>query len=131
MQVAWYPEKMSAPAELTSVKLPQGKVSQAQWVDALSDRVSSLALKEEDPLKAANEACKQLNLPPVDNANQLGDALVKNNLELLTYLNVSQLENQFPAQVKPSEDAKQALKDVNLPSWVELALSQVNESDLA
>jgi len=129
--IAWYPEKIAAPAELTVVKLPQGKVSQAQWVDALSDRVSSLALKEEDPLESANEACKQMSLPQVDNANQLGDALVKNNLELLTYLNVAERENQWPAQASPSEEAKQALKETDLASWVALALSQVNESDLA
>lgn len=128
---AWYPDKLAAPAELTAVKLPQGKASQAEWVNALSERVSELAMKEEDPLESANEACRRMNLPPVDNANQLGDALVKNNLELLTYLNVAEIQNQWPAQVKPSEDAKQALKETNLESWVELALSQVNESDLA
>ena len=129
--IAWFPEKLSAPAELTSVLVKPGQVSQNDWVNALADRVSNLALKEENPLESANEACKQLNLPPVDNANQLGDALVKNNLELLTYLNVAEIQNQWPAQVKPSEDAKQALKETNLESWVELATSQVNESDLA
>jgi hypothetical protein len=112
--------------------VPSGKLSEKQWVEALSDRVADLALKEENPLEAANEACRRLDLPSVDNANQVGEALVKYNLNLLTYLSVEQRENQWPAQVSgPSEPAKQALKDVDFPSWVELALSQVNVSDLA
>ncbi len=128
----WYPEKIVAPPELTSVLVPSGKLSEKQWVEALSDRVADLALKEENPLEAANEACRRLDLPSVDNANQVGEALVKYNLNLLTYLSVEQRENQWPAQVSgPSEPAKQALKDVDFPSWVELALSQVNVSDLA
>jgi hypothetical protein len=112
--------------------VPQGKLSRKEWVEALSDRVAALAEKEPDPLQAANLACRKLDLPQVDNANQVGEALVKYNLNLLTNLNCQQRENQFPAKVGESkEEARQALKDVNLESWVELALSQVNVSDLA
>ena len=128
----WYPEKIVAPPELTAVSVPKGQLSEKQWIEALSDRVSDLALKEENPLEAANEACRRLDLPSVDSPNQLGDALVKYNLNLKTFLSAEQRENQWPAQVSgPSEPAKQALKDVDLESWVELALSQVNASDLA
>ena len=131
MKVAWYPEEIVAPVELTSVLVPQGKLSRKEWVEALSDRVAALAEKEPDPLQAANAACRKLDLPQVDNANQVGEALVKYNLNLLTNLNCQQRENQFPAKVSESkEEARQALKDVNLESWVELALSQVNVSDL-
>jgi hypothetical protein len=67
----------------------------------------------------------------VDSANQLGDALVKYNLDLLTNLNVMQKEDLFPAQVSEEKPAaRQALKDVSLANWVELALSQVSVSDL-
>ena len=132
MKVAWYPEEIVAPVELTAVLVPQGKLSRKEWVEALSDRVAALAEKEPDPLQAANLACRKLDLPQVDNANQVGEALVKYNLNLLTNLNCQQRENQFPAKVSESkEEARQALKDVNLESWVELALSQVNVSDLA
>ena len=132
MKVAWYPEEIVAPVELTAVLVPQGKLSRKEWVEALSDRVAALAEKEPDPLQAANLACRKLDLPQVDNANQVGEALVKYNLNLLTNLNCQQRENQFPAKVNESkEEARQALKDVNLESWVELALSQVNVSDLA
>jgi hypothetical protein len=129
--IAWYPEEIVAPLELTSVLVPKGELSQKEWIEALSERVSSLAEKEEDPLEAANEACRNLNLPEVDNANQLGDALVKYNLDLLTNLSVLQKDNQFPAKVSEEKPlAKQALKDVSLANWVELALSQVSVSSL-
>ena len=129
--IAWYPEEIVAPAELTSVRVPKGELSQKEWIEALSERVSQLAEKEEDPLESANEACRNLNLPEVDNANQLGDALVKYNLDLLTNLNVVQKVNQFPTQVSEEKPlARQALKDVSLANWVELALSQVSVSSL-
>ena len=129
--IAWYPEEIVAPPELTSVLVPKGQLSQKEWIEALSERVSNLAAKEEDPLESANEACRNLNLPEVDNANQLGDALVKYNLDLLTNLNVVQKVNQFPTQVSEEKPlARQALKDVSLANWVELALSQVSVSSL-
>ena len=129
--IAWYPEEMSAPPELTAVLVPKGELSQGQWIEALSDRVMRLVLEEENPLEAANEACQRLDLPPVDNANQAGNALVKDNLDLITYLNVAQRKDQFPSKVsEESQPAKEALKETNLESWLELALSQVNESNL-
>jgi hypothetical protein len=129
--IAWYPEEMSAPPELTAVSVPKGELSQGQWVSALSDRVMNLVLKEENPLESANEACQKLNLPKVESANQAGNALVKDNLDLLTYLNVAQMKDQFPAKVsEESQPAKEALKETDLESWLELALSQVNESSL-
>jgi hypothetical protein len=72
-----------------------------------------------------------MNLPQVDDENQLGDALVTHNLELRTQLSVAQLEEQWPAQVKQQDETKKLMKEVDLQRWVELALSQVNESDLA
>jgi hypothetical protein len=129
--IAWYPEEIVAPAELTVVLVPKGELSQKEWVEALSDRVNSLVEKEEDPLEAANEACRNLSLPEVDSANQAGDALVRYNLNLLTNLNVLQKEDPFPAKVSEEKPAaRQALKDASLANWVELALSQVSVSDL-
>jgi hypothetical protein len=113
------------------VLVPKGELSQKEWIEALSDRVNSLVEKEEDPLEAANEACRNLSLPEVDSANQAGDALVRYNLNLLTNLNVLQKEDPFPAKVSEEKPAaRQALKDASLANWVELALSQVSVSDL-
>jgi hypothetical protein len=129
--IAWYPAEMVAPPELTSVLVPKGELSQGQWIEALSDRVMWLVLKEENPLESANAACQKMNLPEVDNANQLGNALVKNNLNLRTNLNVTLINQQFPMKVsEESELAKEALKETSLEEWVELALSQVSVSSL-
>lgn len=131
MKVAWYPENLAAPAQLTAVVVPLGKLEEKAWVQALGDRVVELAMKEEDPLEASRLACLKLGLPSVDSPEQLGDALVKYNLELQTYLSLAQVTEQWPAQVKrPLEDAKDALKQVDLELWVELASSQVSASSL-
>ena len=128
--IDWYPDKIAAPAELTAVSVPVGKLDEKTWISALAYRVTALALQEENPLEAADQACKALGLPLVDNENQLGDALVTHNLELRTQLSAAQLEEQWPAQVKRQDETKKLMKEVDLQRWVELALSQVNESDL-
>jgi hypothetical protein len=129
--VAWYPEGLSAPPELTSVKLPLGKVNHKQWVEALSDRVSQLAQNEPNPEEASLQACRLLDLPLVENPAELGQNLVQNNLNLLTYLNVAEMkENPFQEVKESNPLAEEALKNVDLASWVELALSQVSESSL-
>ena len=128
--VAWYPN-LSAPLELTSVLLPEGKIKYRDWLLALSDRVSDLALKEKDPLKAANEACQALNLPFVDEANQLGQSLVQGNLNLQTYLSLAELEDNPYQKSEEKPEAKKALEEVSLAEWVNLAASQVSESSLS
>ena len=129
--VAWYPEGLSAPPELTSVKLPLGKVNHKQWVEALSDRVSQLTQNEPNPEEASLQACRLLDLPLVENPAELGQNLVQNNLNLLTYLNVAEMkENPFQEVKESNPLAEEALKNVDLASWVELALSQVSESSL-
>jgi hypothetical protein len=128
--IAWYPDKIAAPAELTAVSVKPGKVDEKTWISALADRVTNLALQEEDPLAAAEQACRAMGLPLVNNENQLGDALVTHNLELRTHLNVAQLEEQWPAQAARQDGIKELLREINLADWVELALSQVNVSDL-
>jgi hypothetical protein len=131
MKLAWYPENLLAPAALTAVVVRLGKLEENSWLDALADRVVGLALKEDNPLEASRLACQKLGLPMVDSPEQLGDALVQHNLELQTYLSLAQMQDQWPAQVKrPLEEAKDALKEVDLDLWVELALSQVSASSL-
>jgi len=128
--IAWYPENLNAPAALTAVLVPKGQLAEREWLEALADRVVDLALAEDDPLEAANLACLKLDLPQVDSPEQLGEALVKKNLELRTFLSLSQIKDQWPAQVsKPLENAKEALKESDLDLWVELASSQVSASD--
>jgi hypothetical protein len=129
--IAWYPEEIVAPPELTAVLVEKGQLSELEWIEALSERVNELVLKEEDPLEEAKKACRKMGLPPVQDESQLGAALVQQNLDLLTFLSVAQQENPFPANVsQASPVANEALKSVNLEQWVELALSQVSVSSL-
>ena len=131
MNLAWYPERMACPPELTSVSLPQGTVSQNQWVNALADRVVKMVLKEPNPQESANQACLKMALANVDNPNQLGQVLVNDNLDLLTNLNVAAIEDPFPAKLEESNPvAEKALEETSLAQWVDLALSQVHESSL-
>ena len=44
--IAWYPQEMVAPPELTAVKVPKGDLLRRDWVNALADRVMWLALKK-------------------------------------------------------------------------------------
>ena len=129
--IAWYPENLNAPAQLTAVLVQAGKLEKKEWLEALADRVVDLALAEDDPLEASNLACLKMGLPNVDDPEQLGASLVQHNLELRTFLNLSEIAEQWPAQVsKPLEGAKEALKESDLDLWVELALSQASGSDL-
>ncbi len=130
--VAWYPEGLSAPPELTSVRLPLGKVNRRLWKEALADRVSELALKEPNPEEASLQACRLLDLPLVRNPQDLGQSLVLGNANLQTFLNVGELvDNPYSGEVKESNPvAEEALKNVNLAQWVDLAASQVSESSL-
>ena len=131
MNVAWYPEKLAAPPELTAVRVKQGTLDQNQWLDALADRVMYLVLKEKNPQEAADEACLRMALANVYDPNQLGQVLVLDNLNLITNLNVAAIEDPFPAKVEESNPvAEQALEETNLAQWVDLALSQVHESSL-
>ena len=131
MNLAWYPKEMLAPPELTAVLLPQGEVNNKDWIEALSDRVTNLALQESDPLEAAQRACLALELPLVDEANQLGTFLVKDNLDLRTNLSCQKESDPFPANLSESNpEAQQALKETSLEQWVELAKSAVSVSSL-
>ncbi len=127
--VAWAPKGMSAPIELTAVRIKPGKVTRNQWLDALANRVTDLAMKSA-PEETA-QACRYLGLPVTDNPREAGLFLVLENLNLQTNLNLSiQDKNPFPATVgEPSQDAKDALQ-LNLMEWVDLASSMVSESSL-
>jgi hypothetical protein len=131
MSLAWYPKGIVAPPELTAVSVKKGILDDKLWIEALSDRVTDLALKEEDPLKSAQQACQVLNLPLVDEANQLGELIVKNNLNLRTNLNCLTNKEPFPAKVNESNpEAQLAMNETDLARWVDLAAAQVSVSDL-
>ena len=130
-KLAWYPENLAAPPELTAVRVKQGKIQDLDWENALADRIVEMVMKESDPQKAANEACLKMALANVDNPNQLGQVLLKDNLNLITNLNVLAIEDPFPAMVEESNpEAEKAIEETDLSYWVDLALSVAHESSL-
>lgn len=127
--VAWAPTGYSAPIELIAVKIKQGKVTELEWLEALSDRVSQLARDAGE--QQTMMACNELNVPMTEELYQAGQSLVLHNLVLLTNLNLAVIdENPFPAIVDgPNEEAEEAL-ELTLGEWVGHALSMVSGSGL-
>ncbi len=126
--VAWAPQGISAPLELLAVKIQPGPVTRREWLEALADRVTQMATEEPEYLP---QACKALGLQETDKPREAGQFLVLDNLELQTNLNLAVLDQYpFPATASNNPEAKQALEETNLQSWVESALSLVSESSL-
>jgi hypothetical protein len=119
---------MLAPIELIAVKIKQGEVTQREWVEALADRVSRMALELDDPDEAAVWASRVLDLPEAGNPRYLGQALVTDNWNLLEHFNLAVIDGSpFPATVsESSEDAEYALEHSDFALWVELARSMVS-----
>ena len=127
--VAWAPTGYSAPIEQIAVKIKQGGVTEREWREALSDRVSQLAIEAgEDQTMAA---CNALDVPMTDELYQAGQSLVLHNLMLMQALDLNLIgKNPFPAMVSVSnEEAEEALT-LTLGEWAGQALSMVSASDL-
>lgn len=126
--VAWAPKGYSAPIELIAVKIKPGRVTERDWREALSDRVSQLAIKEPESLPMA---CRALDVPMTEELYQAGQSLVLHNLVLIQALDLNLIgDNPFPATVgEPSQEAQEAL-ELTLGEWVAHALSMVSESNL-
>lgn len=127
--VAWAPEGYNAPVELLAVKIKPGKVTEREWREALSDRISALAIKEGEQTTAL--ACRELNVPMVEELYQAGQSLVLHNLVLRQALDLNLIgKNPFPSTVgEPDQEVKDAL-ELSLMDWVDQALSLVSESSL-
>ncbi len=123
---------MLAEMGLIAVMIKPGVVTYEEWIEALADRVSGLALKQDDPDEAAAWSSRALDLPEAGNPCYLGVALVTDNLNLLEHLNLAVIDGSpFPAQVKESNpDAVEAMEETDLLGWVDLASAMVSASGL-
>ena len=126
--VAWSPKGMSAPTELTAVKIKPGKVTERDWVEALADRVQELVDQDPDSLASA---CELVGVEAPDRVAETGQVMVLRNLNLRTHLNLAMPEQHpFPATVgEPTPEAKDALS-LTLLEWAEIASSMVSGSSL-
>lgn len=129
--VAWCPP--GTDPELTAVLLPKGEVTESQWWAALSDRVTSLVMQQERPLRSALWAARALGTTYPEEANRAGEDLVQHNLELRTALTLDMMrdEDPFPAEVLvDSAELRQLLEDVDLEAWVNLARDRRSHGSL-
>lgn len=127
--VAWAPKGMAAPLELIAVRINPGQVTEREWIEALADRVQELANKA--GAVETMQACRNLDVPEPEEIEEAGQALVLNNLNLRTNLNLAMpAKHPFPATAgEPAQELKDAL-ELELSDWVEQALSLVSASSL-
>ena len=122
--VAYYPKGILAPIGLLAVMVPVGEVTHKIWIEALSDRILDMVDLESNPQVAAEQACRALDCPSCSEPDQLGQYLVKGNLNLQTWINTSIISEEDPFSVIATEDNPKALKAVqstNLKTWVRQA----------
>lgn len=130
-QIPWCPQGVEL--EFGSVLIQPGLVTEQMWLQALSERLTAMVLKEPNPAKAYKQVAKQMEYDYASNDPQeAGLCLVESNLELQT-----QLSNQmapyegarWPQQASVENlDAKQAMEETDLMSWAQIAGSTANYS---
>lgn len=128
--VAWAPSGYSVPMELLAVKIKPGQVTELQWWEALSDRVSDLAVVAGP--EAVASAFSYLEMPAgPGEPEETGQYLVLGNWNLKTHLSLALMdESPFPATVgEPSEEAKEAL-EIDFQDWVEHLQSVMSASSM-
>ena len=126
-KIAWSPAG-AFPQALTGAMLAAGQVTRKSWIEALSDRVTELAIKS-SPEEVA-QSCKMLDLPETQNPLEAGQFLVEGNLSLQEHLSVW-METQFPAMAeRHSPELMAEMLETDLLSWAELASSMVSASSL-
>jgi len=124
--VAWTP-RILAPAELISVMVAPGIVSEKTWITALAERVSNMVMAEDKPNELANWACKVLDVPPTREPLYIGDSLVLHNLNLRTWLNCSMEEGWDVEVVASDPEALYAMENCDFAYWVDLAKNYISE----
>jgi hypothetical protein len=126
-KVAWSPPNISAETALVAVMVPPGALTGGQWWEALADRITDMAVQEDDP-GVVVWACKVLgdHVGMTDDPREAGQFLVSGNLNLRTHLTLAMRDEVFPAMVEhSSQHALDAIDECDFALWVELAAAQV------
>ena len=119
--VTWAPDGANEQL-LTAVQVPPGKITEAQWIEALADRVQAMVSAAEDPQAALHQAVRALTAAgaatlPEGQARYAGQTLVTHNLDLITEM--SRMNPEFP-QIATNNVSEPELMD-DLDNWIELA----------
>lgn len=126
-QIAWSPEGICAPIELIAVLVNAGPITERQWWEALSDRVTKMAMHEDPALTLW--ACRALgtDVGCTDNPREAGQYLVEGNLNLRTHLTLAAYDGDpFPAIAAEQQEAREAIEACDLEMWVDLARSMTS-----
>ena len=124
-QVAWAPTGYSLPIEFLAVRIQPGMVTHSQWWEALSNRVSAMAVKATpEEIKMAFQEMEMFPSPPED-PNEVGQFLVENNENLWSAVNLQSLEgNPFPQEATNQQEAEEVV-EMYLLEWVAQAAPMV------
>ncbi len=126
-KVAWAPPGISAALELTAVFVRPGPITESQWLDALADRVTDMAMKEDASL--TSWACRALgaDVGGTDDPRYAGEYFVSGNWNLQTHLSIALHDgNPFPCVAQEDKDARYAIENSDFELWIELARSMTS-----
>lgn len=126
--VIWAPEG-SNDQLLTAVTIKPGLVTEADWLNALADRVQAMVLADPEPERAMHLAVRALNQAgavtlPDSPARVAGQTLVQHNLALLQAM--AMCNPEFPQTATDNVAESERLDD--LENWLELAAMALHPS---
>jgi hypothetical protein len=126
LEDVWWRPEGSNDSILTAVRIKPGPVTEAEWEEALADRVTDLVLASENPQEALNWAVDYLNQENTLNLmygkpNQAGQILVTHNLALIQVMSLNNPE--FPQIAEANIEDPDQLDDLDL--WVEVASAAI------
>ncbi len=130
-KVAWAPHGVSADCALIAVLVNPGLITRRQWIDALANRVTDMAINEKPHL--TKWACRVLgdDVGYTEDPVEAGQFLVEGNWNLQEHLSLAMFEGDpFPSFASESEDARKAIEECDFEYWVELARAFVSSSSL-
>ena len=130
-KVAWRP-KGSVEIGLVAVRIRPGDITEVMWLQALSDRVSEMALAESDPIAAVRAAAWKMDCLAPRSPEDAGQFLVKGNWALHEHFK-NQMNSSdgaaFPEKVEfGDESAQEAMQDTDLAMWVDMAIALCSTS---
>lgn len=130
-KVAWAPQGVSADWELIAVLVPHGPITKSQWLDALADRVTDMAMNEQPNLTKWASRVLGHYVGHTDDPEEAGQFFVTGNWNLQEHLSLAMSEGDpFPCLASENVDARAAIENTDFVYWVELARAFVSSSSL-
>ena len=130
-KVAWAPQGVSVDWELIAVLVPPGPITKSQWLDALADRVTDMAMNEQPNLTKWASRVLGHYVGNTDDPEEAGQFFVTGNWNLQEHLSLAMYEGDpFPCLASENVDARTAIENTDFVNWVELVRAFVSSSSL-